>query len=316
MKSGFCAIFGRPNVGKSTLLNALVGAKLAIVSSKPQTTRDAIQGVLTRPEGQIVFVDSPGLLEPKLELGKRMQREIDRAVEGCHLLLLVVDAAAPLRPGDRRAIEAAGRARVPVLLALNKIDLVRRKDELLPQIEEYGRLHEFAAIVPVSAAQGDGLDRLVRLIFEQLPESPAFYPEDFITDQPERFLASELIREAVLELTEQEVPHATTVGIEIWEEKPALLRIAATIYVEREGQKAIVIGARGSKLKQIGIRARQSLEGRFDVKVFLELFVKVKPKWRDRAGFMRTLDRRRYGLDATGIAAEEDDGPALIEEEG
>lgn len=314
MKSGFVTILGRPNVGKSTLLNTLVGSKVSITSPKPQTTRDAIQGVLTRPEGQIVFVDSPGIHLAERELGRRMQREIDRAAQGCHCVLVVVDATRRPDRGDRAAIEKAAALGLPTLLALNKIDRLKDKRELLGLIVEYQGLHDFAEIVPLSALSGEQTDLLVKLLLERLPESPPFYPPEFITDQPERFLAAELIRERILHETNEEVPHATTVAIERWEEHPRLLRIAATVYVERAGQKAIVLGKGGAMMKRIATAARESLEACFERKVFLEIFVKVKPKWRDRPGFMRTLDQRRFALDAVTLDDEEPDGPLLFDD--
>ncbi len=307
MKSGFVAILGRPNVGKSTLLNALVGSKIAIVTGKPQTTRDAIQGIVTRPEGQIVVVDSPGIHEPSMELGRRMMREVRRATSGCHLVVLLADAEAGIRPDDQAALEVVKAVKAPVLLALNKIDLLRVKDALLPLIDRWHQLHDFQEIVPISAQKKQNLDLLVRLMFEHLPEAPPFYPEDFLTDQPERFLAAELIREQVILTTGQEVPYSTAVLIEQWEEKPGLLRISATILVERDGQKRILIGAGGKKLKQIGTAARLQLEAQFARKVYLELFVKVRAKWRDKPALVKELDfRRQIGDDGA------DDGPAVV----
>ena len=314
MKSGFVVILGRANVGKSTLLNRLVGSKVSIVTHKPQTTRDAIQGVVTRDGGQIVFVDSPGVHQPRQELGRHMMREVRRATSGCHLAVLVVDAAQAFHRGDQAAIEMAQKLRVPVLLVLNKIDLLKSKLPLLPQIERYRALGAFDEFVPVSARSGENTDLLLKLIFARLPEAPPFYDEDYITDQPERFLAAELIREQVIKQTQQEVPHSVAVMIETWEEEkeaPAraaksrrlpLLRLSATIYVEQAGQKGILIGAGGEKLKQIGTFARGQLEICFGRKVFLELFVKVRPKWRDQPGFVRSLDFRR--LLGGGDAAE------------
>ena len=290
MKAGFVVILGRPNVGKSTLLNWLVGSKVSIVTPKPQTTRDAIQGVLTRPEGQAVFVDSPGIHEPSLELGRHMIREIRRATAGCHLVLLLVDCGHPHQVGDQTAIAMVRELGKPVLLVLNKVDLLKSKQILLPQIEEYQKQHEFEEYVPVSARKGENLDRLVKLVFDRLPESPNYYPEDYITDQPERFLAAELIREQIIMQTQQEVPHATAVTVDAWDEGSELLRLSATVYVERTSQKAIMIGARGQKMKKIGTQARKQLESRFGRKVFLELFVKVSPKWRDHRGFLKSLD--------------------------
>ena len=307
MKAGFVAILGRPNVGKSTLVNAIVGTKVSIVSPKPQTTRDAIQGILTRPEGQIVFVDSPGIHAPKLELGRRMMREIDRAADGCQATLFVVDATRPIGEADKQAMQVLDRVQGPVLLVLNKVDRIDDKRTLLPLIEQYRELHECDEYVPISARKGDGVDLLVRLLFEKLPEAPPFYPEDLVTDQPERFLAAEMIRERILYETEQEVPHHTHVAIEKWEETHRLLRISAVVYVERPGQKAIIIGKGGAMLKQIGRTARESLEARFGRRVHLEVFVKVKQGWRDRPGFMRTLDEGRYAT--AGMLGEDDDGP-------
>ncbi len=296
MKAGFVAVLGRPNVGKSTLLNAMVGSKISIVSPKPQTTREAIQGILSRKDGQIVFVDSPGIHPPRQELGRRMVREIDRAASGCHLVLLVVDASQSLGAGDKAAIKKVEALGVPALLILNKVDKLKDKKVLLPKIEEYQALHAFEEYVPVSALTGVQVDKLIDLVMERLPAAPAYYPEDYITDQPERFLAAELIRERIFIETRQEVPHSTTVLIDKWEETPRLLRLSATVYVERSGQKAIVLGKQGELMKRIATKAREALEDRFAVKVFLEIFVKVKPRWRDAPGFMHTLDQHRYGL--------------------
>lgn len=289
MKSGFVAILGRPNVGKSTLLNAVVGDKVAIVSPKPQTTRDAIRGILTRAEGQIVFVDSPGIHIPQQELGRRMMREVDNAADGCQAAVLLVDATKRIGPGDEAAIERVKRLGVPALLGLNKIDALPRKDALLPLIEAYRTRHEFAEIIPLSARRRENVDVIIEALFKLMPEAPAFYSEDLVTDQPQRFLAGELIRERVLFETEQEVPHSTAVVIERWEEEPGMLRLWAVIYVERAGQKGIIIGNKGAMLKQIGESARRSLESRFDTKVHLEVFVKVTPKWRDKPAFLAEL---------------------------
>jgi GTP-binding protein Era len=296
VKSGFVAVLGRPNVGKSTLVNSLVGTKIAIVSPKAQTTRDAIQGIVTRPEGQIVFVDSPGIHIPRQELGRRMMREVSRAADGCHALIVVVDATNPTGPGDRAAVETAARAGIPAILCLNKVDRLRNKGELLPRIAELKEIFTFDEYVPISALTGEGVDTLVKLIFDRLPEAPAFYPEDFITDQPERFMAAELIRERILHESEQEVPHSTTVVIDQWKETHKLLRLSATIYVERTGQKAILLGEKGMKMKKIATLAREALELRFSKKVFLEIFIKVKPKWRDQQSFIRSLDRYRFSM--------------------
>jgi GTP-binding protein Era len=307
VKSGFVAVVGRPNVGKSTLLNALVGSKIAIVTDKPQTTRDSIQGIVTRPEGQIVLVDSPGVHEPVMELGRRMMREVRRATSGCHLVLLLADASSAIRRDDRAALDLVKTVDAPALLVLNKIDLLPSKAALLPLIDRWRQLHEFQEFVPISASKQQNLDLLLRLMFERLPEAPPFYPEDYLTDQPERFLAAELVREQVILATAQEVPHSTALLIEQWKETPALLHISATILVEREGQKRILIGSGGQKLKEIGTAARLQLEAQFGRKVFLELFVKVRAKWRDKPAFVRELDFRRQLGDSSS-----EDGPGIV----
>lgn len=292
-KSGFVVILGRPNVGKSTLLNHLVRSKVAIVTPKPQTTRDAIQGVLTRPEGQIVFVDSPGIHEPSLELGRHMMSEVRRATSGCHLVLLLVDCTKPDQAGDRAVIEMVKDLETPAFLVLNKVDLLKEKPQLLHQIEKYRERHSFLEYIPISAMKGDNVEALITRVFLYLPDSPPYYPEDFITDQPERFLAAELIREQIIFQTQKEVPYATAVMIDEWEESEELLRLLATVYTERDSQKAILIGARGAKMKSIGAKARRQLEARFGKKVYIELFVKVQPRWRNRPGFVKSLDFRR-----------------------
>lgn len=312
MKSGFVAILGRANVGKSTLLNTLVGSKISIVANKPQTTRDAIQGVLTTEAGQIVFVDSPGVHKPGFELGRRMMREVHRATSGCHAVLLVVDARQPLRESDHESLRIIGGLNVPAILVLNKIDLIPHKNDLLPRLEELRQLHRFEELVPVSALNHDGIELLVELLFDKLPEMPAYYPAEFITDQPERFLAGELIREQIIRQTDEEVPHSTAVVIEKWEESPELLRLSAVVFVERPGQKAILIGRGGQRLKEIGTQARMEIEARFGKKVFLETFVKVQPKWRDQSWFVRDLDWRR-ALGGDGNSGDSSsDGPLLL----
>ena len=245
LKSGFVSILGRPNAGKSTLLNALVGTKLAIVADKPQTTRTLVQGVVTLPEAQIVFIDTPGIHKPDTLINKRMMKAVREALDERDLLLYVAEAARKPKEEDRRAVEMVGKSGTPALLVLNKIDLVKDKRELLPVIEEYGRIHAFAEYLPVSALTGNGLDDLRKTIVHLLPEGPAYFPADHLTDQPERFLAAELIREKVLAETREEVPHSVAVRIDAWEEEGRLTRIYGTIYVEREGQKGILIGAKG-----------------------------------------------------------------------
>jgi GTP-binding protein Era len=291
-QSGFVSIIGRPNAGKSTLLNALVGQKVAIVADKPQTTRTSIQGVVTTPDAQIVFLDTPGIHRADSPLNRRLMDQVRNSLEERDLLLFVADAARAFGEDDKRAIDVARRVDTPVLLVLNKIDLVKEKPRLLPVIEQYKQVFEFADYVPVSASRGIGLDDLRKAIVDRLPEGPAYFPEDYVTDQPERFLAAELVREKVLLATRQEVPHSVAVTVDKWEETPRLTRIYATIRVERDGQKAIVIGAKGAMLKQIGTLAREEMEKLFGVKIYLDLHVRVQPGWREKATFLNALDWR------------------------
>jgi GTP-binding protein Era len=291
-KSGFVSLIGRPNAGKSMLLNALVGQKVAIVADKPQTTRTAIQGVVTLPEAQIVFVDTPGIHRADSQLNKRLMDTVRNSLEERDLLLFVADAARKFGEEDRRAVDVARRIGTPVVLVLNKVDLLKDKAALLPLIEEYKAVYEFADYVPVSAVKKIGLDDLRRVILERLPEGPAYFPEDYVTDQPERFLAAELIREKVLLATRQEVPHSVAVMVDKWEETPKITRIYATIRVERDGQKAIVIGMGGAMLKQIGTSARHEMEKLFGVKIYVDLHVRVEPGWREKRAFLNTLDWR------------------------
>jgi GTP-binding protein Era len=297
-RSGFVSILGRPNAGKSTLLNALVGEKLAIVTRKPQTTRNRIQGIVNvekkgkRPAGQIVLIDTPGVHKPINSLNKRMMKEVHDALEGCDLLLVIVDAGEKFGTGDQFVLDIAKRTELPCFLLLNKIDTIQ-KDRLLPLIADYRVLYEFKDILPISALKEKGLDTLLEAIIKILPEGPHYFPKDQITDQPERFLVAELIREQVLQFTSQEVPHATTVLIDKYEEGANLTRIAATIYCEREGQKAILIGKQGANLKKIGTHAREQIERMLGTKVFLEMFVKVQSGWRDSRDFVEETDWRR-----------------------
>ena len=298
MRSGFVSIIGRPNAGKSTLLNALVGEKLAIVTHKPQTTRNRICGIVNlkragrRPAGQIVFVDTPGIHKPSDALNKRMMQEVYDAVEGCDLLLLIADAAQKFGAGDQFALDLVKRSQIKTFLLLNKIDLID-KGNLLPIIEHYSALHPFAEVIPISATKKDGLDLLLNKVVANLPEGPPFFPPDQVTDQPARFAAAELIREQVLVLTQQEVPYASSVIIEQFEESARLVKIAAAIYVERDGQKAIVIGRQGAMLKEIGPRARHAIERLLGKKVYLELFIKVRGRWRESRQFVDELDWRK-----------------------
>jgi GTP-binding protein Era len=290
--SGFVSILGRPNSGKSTLLNALVGAKLAIVTGKPQTTRTLVQGVLTLPGAQVVFLDTPGIHQPDTLLNRRMMDSIRSAVGERDLLLFLVDASVPFNEADQAAVRLIGATRAPMLLVLNKIDRLKDKAQLLPLIEHYQAACGFSDYLPVSALKGTGLDELRAAILARLPEGPAYFPPDYVTDQPERFRAAELIREKILSETRQEVPHSVAVMVDSWEETGKLTRISATIYVERAGQKGIIIGAKGSMLKKIGTRARQEMELLFRRKIFLELYVRVEPRWRENLGFLEHLDWR------------------------
>ncbi len=286
------SILGRPNAGKSTLLNALVGGKVAIVSDKPQTTRTSIQGALTTPDAQVIFVDTPGIHKSTSLINKRMMDVVRGALEDRDVILFLDDVTSPLTAEDDHAASVLHGIETPSILVLNKIDQLNDKRQLLPRIEHYKSKHEFADYVPVSALTGEGLEKLKEAVIERLPEGPAYFPEDFITDQPERFLAGELIRERILKETRQEVPHSVAVIVDTWDEKPNILRIAATVYVERPGQKAIVIGAKGATLKKIGTEARLEMESIFARKIFLELFVKVQPHWRESPEFLNAIDWR------------------------
>jgi GTP-binding protein Era len=291
-RSGFVSILGRPNAGKSTLLNALLGTKLAIVAPKPQTTRTTVQGVLNLDDAQVVFLDTPGIHEAASLMNRRMMDNVRNAMEDRDLLLYLTDATNDPRDDDERAIALVKKSRAPVFLVLNKIDRIQDKRNLLPRIEQYKAIHEFDDYVPVSALTGLGLDELKRSIVARLPEGDPLFPPGYLTDQPERFLVAELVREKVLRLTQQEVPHSVAVLIEKWEETPTLTRIFATVYVERPGQKAIVIGAGGSTLKKIGSSARIEAEELLDRKIYLELFIKVKENWRQDPAFLNEIDWR------------------------
>jgi GTPase len=290
-KAGFVSILGRPNAGKSTLLNSLLGRKLAIVASKPQTTRAAVQGVLTTPEAQMVFVDTPGIHRSATLLNKRMMDSV-RAHAEADVVLFVVDALAPFSEEDAQAVDLVKKTAAPAIAVFNKTDWLEEKPKILGLIEKYRGLHDFAAYIPISALKGEGLDILKQEILGRLPDGPALFPEDYLTDQPERFLASELVREKILHFTRQEVPHAVAVVVESWEDSPKLVRIAATIYVERPGQKKILIGDGGALLKKIGTLARQSIEAHAGKKVFLQTFVKVRPNWREDPEFLSAIDWR------------------------
>jgi GTPase len=290
-RSGVVAIIGRPNVGKSTFVNRLVGQKVSIVTSKPQTTRNRILGIVNRPDAQVVLIDTPGLHRAEGALGKQMISEIAQATEGIDLIAPMLDVSVPIGEGDRAVLERASEFPGPAILLLNKIDRIP-KHELLPIIEKCSAAREFAAIVPISALTGDGVESALREIIQLLPAGEPHFPADQYTDQPERFLAAEIIREKAMAATKQEVPHSVAVMIESYEELPKLLRIRATIYTEREGQKGILIGRGGEMLKRIGTQARLELEELLGIKIFLELFVKALPHWRDDPGIVRQLDWR------------------------
>jgi GTP-binding protein Era len=290
-RAGFVSIVGRPNAGKSTLLNALVGEKVAITARQAQTTRTSIQGVVTLPQAQIVFVDTPGIHKSDNLFNKRMMDTVRGALEGRDIVLFVADATKPVGENDEHAVAVLRDAK-NALLVLNKIDRLDDKRRLLPLTERYLSLHSFVEVVPLSATKRAGVDDLLQTIVKYLPEGERLFAEDYMTDQPMRFLAGEIIREKILRATHEEVPHAVAVLIEKWEELPRLTKISATIHVERPGQKAILIGRKGELLKRIGTEARQEIEQMTGTKVFLSLFVKVKRNWREDPEFLHAIDWR------------------------
>jgi GTPase len=311
-RSGFVCIIGRPNAGKSTLLNALVGEKLAIISPKPQTTRNRVLGIVNlsarkgMPAAQVVLLDTPGVHKPDSSLGRKMMAEVREALGGCDLLLVIVDASREREGTDDFLLSMVSRSKTPAMLLLNKIDLlaarkrdghgdkvVQGKEKLLPVIERYAKSFKFAEIVPISALKREGLKLLMDKIVGLLPSGSPYFPPDEITDQPARFMAAETIREQVLQATSEEVPYAATVLIEKYEEMAKLTRIAAVIYCERAGQKAILLGKNGQMIKKIGTGARLQLERMLGTKVYLELFVKVRENWRESSEFVNELDWRR-----------------------
>ena len=291
IKSGFVAIVGRPNAGKSTLINVLVGEKVSIVTPVPQTTRNRILGIVNRPDAQVVFVDTPGIHKPLSRLNQQMMTFVRQALAERDLAVLIVDASARFGRGDEFALQLLKEYAPKAILALNKIDLIP-KPQLLPLIDRYSKLHDFEEIFPVSALHNDGVEDVLQAVIRLLPEGPPYFPPEIYTDQPERFLASEIIREKVIRHTQQELPHVTAVFIEQFEETETITRIHAMIVVERDSQRPIVLGAGGQRIKQIGTEARLELERLFPPKVFLELFVKVEPHWRDRRDLVAALDYR------------------------
>lgn len=285
---------GRPNAGKSTLVNALVGEKVSIVTPVAQTTRNRILGIVHRPDAQVVLMDTPGIHRPLSRLNQQMMAFVREALEERDLTLLIADASAPFGKGDEFAVQLVAEHAPRAILLLNKIDRVH-KPKLLPLIERYSRLHNFEEIFPISALKGMHLDEVLQAVIARLPEGPPYFPPDAFTDQPERFLAGEIVREHVIRNTRQELPHVSAVLIEQFEESESLTRIHAAILVERESQKPIVLGSGGRRIKQIGTEARQELEKVFPPKVFLQLFVRVEPRWRDSRALIASLDYRNQG---------------------
>ena len=287
-RSGFIALVGRPNVGKSTLLNQILGEKIAIISDKPQTTRTRILGVRHLPKAQLVFLDTPGIHKPLYRLNQRMVRVALDVLDEVDLVFFLVEATEGVGAGDRYVVERLKERAVPVVLVINKVDLVQ-KGRLLPLIDTYRRMHEFAEIVPVSALTGDGVNRLVEIAVRFMPAGPVYFEDDVVTDQPMQLLAAEFIREKILQKTRDELPFSVAVQIESFTEEGKLARIAAIVYVEKESQKAIVIGKRGELLKAVGTEARIEMERLFGMKVFLQLWVKVKEGWRQDERMLTAL---------------------------
>ncbi len=293
--AGFVSIVGRPNVGKSTLVNALVGQKVAIVSDKPQTTRNRILAVMNRPGGQVVLFDTPGIHKPMHRMNERMVDSAVKSLAQVDVAVWVVDVTESYGPGDKYVRDLLKESGRKVVLALNKVDAIP-KTKILSVIEQYRHLLDFADVVPVSAMNGDNVDVLTARLIAHLPAGVALYPDDFLTDLPERFFVAEMVREKILRLTRDELPYSTGVMVDSFEEGPEIVRIEASIFVERDTQKAIVIGKGGSMLKAIGTAARQDIEAFLQAKVFLGLFVKVRQKWREDATVLDQMglgDRRR-----------------------
>lgn len=292
-RSGFISIIGRPNVGKSTFLNRVIGQKIAIMSDKPQTTRNKVQGVLTLEDSQLIFIDTPGIHKPKHRLGDFMMKVAQNTLKEVDLILFMVNAQEGYGRGEEFIVEKLQNVKTPVFLVINKIDLIH-PDKLLEFIESYKEKFNFAEIVPISALEGNNIEKLLEQIKEKMPEGPQFYPADQVTDHPERFIVSELIREKALHLTREEIPHSTAVVIEKMERQPEkdMVHVMATIIVERDSQKGIIIGKQGSMLKEIGKRARLDIENLLGSKVFLELWVKVQKDWRNKASQLRDFGFR------------------------
>jgi GTP-binding protein Era len=287
-RSGYVSIIGRPNVGKSTLLNSILGEKIAVVTPKPQTTRNKIIGIKTLPDAQIIFMDTPGIHRPRNRLGEIMVRTAEEALNDVDVILFMVEPCEPAK-GDRDIIDLLKKIRSPVFLLINKIDVVKKQDLLLI-IDRFSKLYSFKEIIPISAIKQDGVELLIKSICNYLPLGPRYYPDDLITDQLERFMVSEIIREKAMSMTKQELPYSVAVEVAKWEErKDGLVSINCNIYVERNGQKAIIIGKRGEMMKAIGSAARVDIEKLLNTKVFLELWVKVRRKWRDDKQLLKEL---------------------------
>lgn len=288
-KSGFVAVIGRPNVGKSTLVNTLIGQKIAIMSDKPQTTRNRILCILTEEDAQIIFLDTPGIHKPKDKLGDYMVNAAESTLKEVDAIFFVVDATEKMGPGERYILERLQATKRPVILVVNKLDLIER-EKALPIIAGYADKYNFAGVVPISAKAELNLDSLLAEVKKYLPEGPQYYPEDMVTDQPERLIVAELVREKALQLTRDEVPHAIAVETEEMTTRPkGDVYIRATIYVERDSQKGILIGAKGAMLKEIGALARKDIEALLGSRVFLDLWVKVKRDWRNRSGVLHNF---------------------------
>lgn len=296
MKSGFIGLIGRPNVGKSSLVNAVIGHKVAITSDKPQTTRNVIQGIRTDEDSQMVFVDTPGIHKPKNKLGRILNKEAYYSLEDVDVILFLVDITESLGKGDKFVIDVLKNANVPVILVINKIDKVPR-EEILKKIDEYKDLYNFDEIVPISARKMDNVDRLISVLKSKLTDNIKYYDEDMYTDKPVNFMVAELIREKILELTFQEVPHSVSVITDSMEYGRDSVNIKATIVVDRENLKRILVGKNGTMIKEIGTRARMDIEPFLGKKVYLELFVKVIPKWRDREKFLNEIGYEEFNFD-------------------
>ncbi len=288
-KSGFVSIIGRPNVGKSTFVNRVIGHKIAIMSDKAQTTRNKIQGVMTRDDAQIIFIDTPGIHKPKHKLGDYMMRVAKNTLSEIDAIMFMVNVNEDIGRGDEYIMEMLKNVKTPIFLVLNKIDLVHT-DALMPRIEKYKEYMDFTEIIPISALEGLNVDHFIDVLKSYLPVGPKYYPDDQISDHPEQFVVSEIIREKILHLTSEEIPHAIGVNVDrMIKEDEDRVRVEATIYVERDSQKGIVIGKGGKKLKEVGKRARHDIEMLLGSKVYLELWVKVQRDWRNKVNFIRQI---------------------------